>query len=197
MEQKYTIENKLWSQIIQDDEKAFNTIFNKYFSCLCNFCFHIVNEAETAEEIVSDVFIKLWLNRHSIEIKSDLKPYLYKATKNTALNHLRLSSSKVKIDEVNEKNLISNINTDSGLMRDEIFNELQKIINSLPPQQCLILKMHKLEGLSKTEIAEALSISLKTVQNNIYLALKYLTERWDFLQSEFCIIVILLLTIAV
>ena len=194
MKEKETIDSKLWKQITKNNENAFNMVFDKYFFLLCNFCYNIINEVEVAEEVVSDVFIKLWLNRHSIQIKTGLKPYLFKATKNTALNYLRQSKPNVSIDEINEKDLISNINTDSELIHNEIYNELMQMLNSLPPQQNLIFRMHKLDGLSQAEIAETLSISLKTVQNHIYLALKYLTEKWTAQQYELYMFVILMLT---
>ena len=66
MKENDTIDTKLWNQIAQNDEKAFNAVFDKYFSRLCNFCHPIVKEVEVAEEVVSDVFIKLWLNRWHI-----------------------------------------------------------------------------------------------------------------------------------
>ena len=194
MKENDTIDTKLWNQIAQNDEKAFNAVFDKYFSRLCNFCHPIVKEVEVAEEVVSDVFIKLGLNRHSIQIKTGLKPYLFKATRNTALNYLRQSNPNINIDEIGEKELISNINADSELIHNEVYTELQQMLNSLSPQQSLIFRMYKLDGLSQAEIAETLSISLKTVQNHIYLALKYLTAKWTSQQYEFYLFIILMLT---
>ena len=194
MKKEGTNDSKLWEQVVQNDEKAFSVVFDKYFLHLCRFCYPVVKEAVVAEEIVSDVFIKLWLNRHSIQIETGLKPYLFKATQNTALNYLRQSSPNIRIDELGEKELVSNINTDSEIIRNEIYSELQQMLNSLSPQQSLIFRMYKLDGLSQVEIAEALSISLKTVQNHIYLALKYISEKYTILQYKLCLIIIIMLT---
>ena len=194
---KETIDGQLWEQIVANDEKAFNTVFDKYFLSLCSFCYPIVKEGELAEEVVSDVFIKLWLNRHSIQIKTGLKVYLFKASRNTALNYLRQVSPNIRMDALDEKELVSTVSADSDLIYGELYNELQQTLNSLSPQQCLIFRMNKLDGLSQDEIAEMLSISLKTVQNHIYLALKVLTERWAIQQYELCLLVILFLFVAV
>ena len=182
----------LWKQITQNNESAFNTIFDKYFIILCKFCYPIVKEVEASEEIVSDVFIKLWLKRHSIQIEGELKPYLCQAVKNTALNYLRKITLNVSIEEVSEKDIVSTVSADSDMLQNEVNNELEQILKSLPPQQSLIFRMYKLEGFSQAEIAETLCLSRKTVQNNIYLALKFLTDQWSIRQYEFCIIAILL-----
>ncbi len=190
MKDSGAIDGELWSKIIQDDEKAFNIVFEKYFFSLCKFCHQIVKEVEVTEELVSDVFVRLWLNRHSIQFKSGLKPYLFKSVKNASLNYLRSSRSLVNIEEVNETTLVSDVKSDSGLIHEELNNEILQMINALPPQQGLVFKLHKLEGQSQAEIAETLSISIKTVQNHLCLALKYLSEKCTIYQYDFSIWII-------
>lgn len=183
----------LWEQITENDENAFNTIFDKYFITLCKFCYPIVKEIGASEEIVSDVFIKLWLKRHSIQIHGELKPYLCQSVRNTALNYLRNVTPSFNIEEVNEDDMVYAVSADSDILHDEVLNKLEQILKSLSPRQSLILKMYKLEGFNQTEIAEILSLSKKTVQNNIHLALKFLTDQWSIRKYEFSICAIFLL----
>lgn len=182
----------LWKRITQNDEGAFSIVFDKYFIRLCNYCYPIVNKTEAAEEIVSEVFTKLWIKRHSIQIKVDLKSYLFRAVKNTALNFLRQVSDQVSLDDANVNELESFYVADSKLIDDEVNAKLEQILKSLSPQQSLVLRMYKLEGFSQAEIAEVLSVSKKTVQNHIYLAIKTLTEQRSKYRYEFYFAYILL-----
>ncbi|WP_421920272.1 RNA polymerase sigma factor [Marinifilum sp.] len=194
MKNSDSIDSKLWIKITNDDEKAFGTVFDKYFSPLCKYSFQIVKELEPAEEVVSDVFVKLWLNRHTIKIETDLKSYLFRACKNTALNYLRKTKNNISLDEIIGKELMSVINTDSDLIHKEVCTQIQQMLDMLTPQQSLVLKLHKLEGLSQQEIAQKLSISIKTVQNHIYLGLLHLTKQLASRKHEFYLFVILMLS---
>lgn len=182
---KLSSDNFLWERITQNDESAFNVIFNKYFHSLCSFCYSIVGEIVVTEEIVSDVFVKLWLNRHVIQIKSGLKPYIYQAVKNTAINYLRQKKTMVNIENVSETELVSLHKADQRLDNEEILMELNHILETLTPQQNLIFRMYKLEGFSQEEIAEILCLTKKTVQNHICLAIKSLTKKYKFKECEF------------
>nr|WP_321355701.1 RNA polymerase sigma-70 factor [uncultured Draconibacterium sp.] len=188
-------DSDLWRLIRADNENAFSSVFDKYFHLLSRFSYSFLNDVEAAEDVVSDVFVKLWLNRNSIVLKSSLKSYLYSAVKNTALNYLRDYNKSLSLEDVAEKDLVTNISADSNLVQNEILSEFHEFLSTLSPQQSTILRMHKLEGLSQKEISDKLSISLKTVQNHTSLAMRFVSEKMASHQSDFYIFLLFLLTV--
>ena len=88
---------KLFQLIKQGKQDSFKELFSCYYSPLCNFAFLFVSDSQIVEEIVSDVFINIWQKKERIDIKVDLKAYLYKSTKNTIISYSR----KHQLDVVN------------------------------------------------------------------------------------------------
>ncbi len=193
MNKEINTDHKLWQEICASNEKAFSIVFDKYFNRLSYFTHSIVKDHEAVEDIVSDVFVKLWLNRHKIKLTTGLKPYLFTAAKNTALNYLRSSKMNLCIEDVPEKDMISNVSADSDLVHNEVLSEFKELLRMMSPQQSLVIKLHKLEGLSQKEVADKLSISLKTVQNHIYLAMKFLSEKMAAKQYDLYFLFVILL----
>lgn len=194
MGKEVNADSKLWEQICANNEKTFGTVFDKYFHLLSRFSYSFLKDVEASEDVVSDVFVKLWLNRHRIKLRNGLKPYLYLAVRNTALNYIRDASTSFSLESVDEKELVTNVSADSAIIHNETLFEFQELLSALSPQQSTILKMHKLEGLSQKEISEKLSISLKTVQNHTSLAMKFIAEKMASTQYDFCILLLFLLS---
>ena len=91
-----TLELEVIKRIKHDDLKAFDLLFTGYYSQLCNYAVDFLKNKQAAEELVSDVFIKIWENRKLLEIKTSFKSYIYKMVQNQCLNFLRDNSTKKK-----------------------------------------------------------------------------------------------------
>lgn len=161
--------------IFNSDSKAFEQLFYSINAKCIKFCRQYIHDKETAEEIVSDVFVDIWLNRD--KLLHVLKPEVYMliSIKNKALNHWKKSSHMQLVsidDEINE--LPNTHRPDEELERKELMMQLDKAINSLPNQCRIIFKLVKEDGMKCGEVAEVLNISVRTVHTQIYRAMNKL-----------------------
>ncbi len=161
-----------------DDESAYREIFISFYKPLQQFAFSFVKSRELAEEIVSDVFLKIWLNRSELNQVENLKVYLYVSIKNTSLKYLLKQHRQVaiSIDEL-EVELESFSRTPEEIMLTaEMLNKIKESVNSLPPRCKIIFKLIKEDGLKYKEVAEILNISIKTIDNQLAIALKKISK---------------------
>ena len=152
--------------------KQFESIFRAHHRALCNFAFNLVRDKDAAKDIVQDVFFKLWKNIGSLELSDQIGSYLFKATAHTALNHLRGSG---RLFHVPDESLFERAPAMDGSQHAE-FSELEvlveKAIDSLPPRCKAVYLLSRHEGLKNHEIAETLGLSVKTVENQMTIALE-------------------------
>lgn len=160
-----------------DSQKALEELFEKYYDRLCDFAFQYVKSIDLSEEIVSDVFLKIWERRHRLNISKNLKGYLYTATRNQALNYLEKQDNELESLTENAREIESGkYHPDEELIFKELENRLEALINTLPPRRKIIFKLSRLEGFTYKEIAGILSISIHTVQNQMVAAVKTLSS---------------------
>jgi RNA polymerase sigma-70 factor (family 1) len=169
---RITVEERQLVQRLKDgDQDAFRLIFDLYKNKLYNFCLRFTKSQEWAEEIVQDVFIKVWTNRVQIDSDLSFNAYLFKISKNLSLNFLK----RAQLDLVVKRKLLLNIEETENLTEDFLTDQeyghlLEEAIERLPPQQQLVFKMSRVEGMSHAEIAKELNLSKGTVKNYIMLA---------------------------
>jgi RNA polymerase sigma-70 factor (ECF subfamily) len=158
-----------------NEEEFFESLFKKWYAVLCPFVYRIVRDKEIAQDLVQDVFVKLWEKRAQIEITTSIKSYLFRACMNAALNH---QSSRKKYKETNEEAVVHSLSdsaaTDDALHSGELEKRINEAIESLPPACKNVFILSRFEELSYKEIAETLQISIKTVENQMGKALKIL-----------------------
>lgn len=152
--------------------KAFEEIFRLYYQPLCRFCFGIVKDMDTAEEIVQDLFFRLWQDQQNTRISTSLKSYLYKAAYNNSLKHLRQQAVREKYAASQP---VQPQSTSEGILErmqeKQLMEVVEHILETLPERTRTIFKMSRFEGLKYHEIASILSISVKTVEANMGKAL--------------------------
>lgn len=163
-------------RIKANDQEALEELFEKYYYQLCDFAFQFVRSFDLTEEVVSDVFMKIWKNRRKIQIQNSFKAYLYTATRNQALNYLKKEQRNLESLDVLENTASENYQPDEELMFRELENRIEILINILPPRRKLIFKLSRIEGFTYQEIADILSISIHTVQNQMVQAVKQLAS---------------------
>ena len=171
-----TDDNELYRKLKGGDEQAFKALFQKYYSAMCNFAGQLLPDSEMAEEIVQDLFVRIWEKRESISIDSSVKHYLFKSIRNQCLNQLQhLKIRKKYADRILESAQLD-IDPEQYLIEGELFKRIEKSIESLPPKRKEIFRLSREKGLRYKEIADELSISIKTVEAQMGLALKYLRD---------------------
>ncbi|MBL4623804.1 MAG: RNA polymerase sigma-70 factor [Flavobacteriales bacterium] len=147
-------------------------LFFDYHSLLCNVANNIINDKDAAQDIVQDVFMNVWLKRDKLNWDASLKGYLYKATTNRALNWLEKNSKSVSLE--NKEIEVGENVVEQTILLKEIQSHLKSSINRLPPRCKTIFVLSRYEGLKYKQIAEQLDISIKTVENQMSIALERL-----------------------
>lgn len=171
----------LFEQIKRGDEKAFETLFRAYYPFLCMYATQLLKDPSAAEEIVQELFVRLWEKRKDINIETSVKNYLFRAVKNHCLNHVRHSKIKDEYFRIiqSEQNIFSEEDFES---QTELMQKIDESIASLPEKRREIFRLSRQEGLKYKEIAAKLNVSIKTVETQMGFAIKSLREMLkDFL----------------
>jgi len=171
-------EDKILKRVRQGNLKAFETIFRTYYQDLCNYAYQYFHDKDTVEEIVQDLFFKLWSKKETLNIRSSLRSYLYKAVYNNSMLYLREKNARNLVYEIGddiEQNLIDE--PDIPIQTKELDQIINQTIVSMPPKVRQIFELSRQEGLRYKDIAEKLSISVKTVEANMSKALKLFREN--------------------
>ena len=172
-------------RIKMGDEQAFELLFKKHYTTLCNFSNKYLFNPEEAQDVVQDVFLNIWENRDEIDPEESLKAYLFRITANNSINKLRRRKVKTKYDEILKFVYVENLGLsphDSFLER-ELSEYLGLAFNKIPPQCRRVFDLSRIDGLKYSEIAEYLRISVKTVESHMSKALAILrTELKEYLK---------------
>ncbi|MBS2212672.1 RNA polymerase sigma-70 factor [Carboxylicivirga mesophila] len=164
--------------ISQGDELEFAHFMSKYSSGLYSFARGFLRSKETAEEVVSDVFLKLWKNRNKISDIEDIKSYLFISVRNSCLTAIKRNRlNEVSLDELSSYNIERIEVPEEEGFNTELIDSLNEAIESLPPKCKLVFSMAKLQGFKRKEIAEILDISQKTVEYHLKTAVTKLIDQ--------------------
>jgi len=170
-----------WQEIKAGDTDAFSYLFRRYYEPLYQFSGRFVKDPQTAENIVQDVFVKLWTNRKKCQIKTSVKSYLYTAVKNYSLNYLKLAKKTVYFEI--ESNYLPDFGSSPEMeyIENEMSTEIHKEIDKLPEQCRQIYLMKRYDNLKYSEIADILNISINTVKTQMKRAMKSLLKNLSYL----------------
>ena len=153
--------------------KNFEVLFKEHYTELCNFALKYTKNEEDAEEVVQDVFYKIWEKRSFINIKTSIKSYLYISVRNKCLqniNHKKII--RIHQNHIESQGNPKTINPDENIIYEESIDIFNEALNTLPDRWRERGKRSRFEGLRYKEIAEELAVSVKTVEANISKALK-------------------------
>ena len=165
-----------------EDQWAYKELFSEFYSYLTRFARSFVRSKELAEEIVSDVFIKIWEKRSRLEEITNLKLYLYVATRNTALNYLerQTKTSTFPIDELAPELGCLSFDPEQLLITAEMMARIQRAIDALPPKCKMVYKLIKEDQLAYKEVADIMQIAIKTVENQLAIAIQKISSAISF-----------------
>ena len=168
----------LFKEIHEGSQPAFDELFLNYYNKLSAFAQQYIKQRERAEEITSELFVKLWLKRRDLAHIVNPEMYLYVSVKNASLNQLR-SISKYNMFSADDKENMLSQNTDHlgwDMEKKELTLKLDQAVEALPQQRKIIFKLVKENGLKSKEVAQILGISTRTVENQMYKAVKALAD---------------------
>jgi RNA polymerase sigma-70 factor (ECF subfamily) len=162
----------------QDDERAFEQLFLHFYPRLLSFSLTYLQNRDWAAEVVEDVLIHLWEHRKVLPAVKNLTYYLYVATRNGSLNCLKKNrrNATLDLDEAQADTLQFHRDPENILISEEVLRSIEKAISSLPGKCQLIFRLVKEEGLKYREVAELLSLSVKTVEAQMSIALRKIQE---------------------
>jgi RNA polymerase sigma-70 factor (family 1) len=170
------------------DEDAYRKLFYHFYPILLSFCTTILNNKEDAEEVVSEVMLKVWTMGEDLNQVENLTVYLFKAARNKAYDVIRKKNraiATVSISDNIQEYVIEKNSPESLYTTGELEQYIGKIIRALPTQSQLVYRLIKEQGLPYKQVTEVLGISLNTAETHMRLALKkirnalnaYLTEE--------------------
>ncbi|WP_294081696.1 RNA polymerase sigma factor [Proteiniphilum sp. UBA5384] len=169
---------QLFYRIKEGDKAAFNILFRLQYETILGFAKSYLGDTRKAGEVVSDLFVWLWLNRERIDGIDSPEIYLFKSVKNRCLNALRNNNKVVPIDEQPLPVQPSTDDTPLSLIEHkELSARLHTLIKNLPAQQRQVFKMIKESGLTARQTAKILDLSQRTVETHLYKAVKKLEEE--------------------
>ena len=157
---------------------AFDRIYQVYAKRLYAYSLQFTKSAEDAEEIVQDVFTKLWINREGIKQEDSLKSLLFTIAKHLLINAFRSKvNQQIYEDYVEYANELSTNDTTNRIEYNEFLKAVEQNIATLPNTQQKVIKLSRFEHLSNKEIAERMQLSEQTVKNQLSVGLKLLKEK--------------------
>jgi RNA polymerase sigma-70 factor (ECF subfamily) len=184
-------EKELLVQVAQGNEFAFRRLFSAYHQRLGVHILRITHSAELAEEVVQDVFLKIWMTREALIHIDNFKAYLFVLSKNHALNCLRkVAREQMQLKELEETRIVP---FNAELQEtDHYYNLIDEAIDQLPPQQQKVYLMSRHSRLKYHEIAEELELSRETVKKYLQIAT---TSIKDYVQEHMEVITFVMVLI--
>lgn len=160
----------------QGSEYAFTQVFDHYRNIVYNTAFKFLKSEQAAEEIVQDIFLKLWMKRSELPSVQNFNGFLFTMARNAILDKLRKTANEKIAQQVLSKQQSFTNNTDHRVQDNQYQQILEEAIDQLSPQQKQVFRLAKMEGYSYKEIAEELGISVLTVKVHMNKALQSLRE---------------------
>lgn len=167
-------EKELVKQLKQGDKAAFGAIYDQYWRKVHGFVLLYLTSSVEAEDVVQDVFVKLWKIRDFIDEEKNFKGFLFIITRNLLFNRSRQGFSDPFLKMTALSGVESSYEIEDELMASDLKVYIDKLIGDLPPRQQEVFRLSRNQQLSYREIADQLDISERTVERHIYEVLKYL-----------------------
>lgn len=168
----------------KEEKKAFQTLYDQLWSRLYSVAYNYVRDKATAQEIVQDVFVNLWVKRSRLEFVNDITAYVMRAVKYQIYDYF---DKKAVIDryiqKISQNENEQVVGPDHQMEFDETFNRISQEIGKLPDTTQRIFRLSRFDQFSNEEIASQLHISVKTVEYHITQSLKHLRAQLGYIVS--------------
>lgn len=176
MNLEFDNENDLIENLKRGNLRAFQVVIDRFYDILYVYALGLVNERTVAEDIVQEVFMRLWSKKGKLLIESSLKSFLYRSIHNEFVDHYR--KKKKEIDLLDRISL-ETVHTFIQLEDQDLVKKLEKVdmaIDQLPEKCREVFVLSKKEGLTHREIAQYLNVSIKTVEGHVSKAFKMIRD---------------------
>lgn len=174
----FVTEKELLTRVAEGQEAAFRQLFDIHYNKLAAFVQRLTKSSDITEELVQDVFVRVWLNRSELISINNFESWIYVLARNHVFNQLKKMAREKKqlLDwfEEAEPGIFDAINNDEVV---DLFSFLDRAIEKLPPQQKKIYLLKRQEGLKNEAIAKQLNLSEKTVKRHFTLALRFIKDN--------------------
>ena len=172
-------DTELARKINAGEKNAYQELFERYAPRIYQFSLSYLKNSADAEELVQDVFLKIWEKRETLDQSKNIKSFIFKVAVNTIYDFIRHKNIENAFADFARANFETNSdNTWHTVIYDEMQENLQKLVAQLPGQQQKIFQLSKEEGLTSDEIAVKLNLSKRTVDNHLYRAVSFLKEHF-------------------
>lgn len=170
-------EENLIQALTRGSETALLQLYQRYADRIFDVSFHLLKDTGWSEDVVQEIFVKLWLNRMTIKQDVDIWPFLYVLTKRECFNKLRSIKRSHAAFELLAYHIENQSETaDRLLERKELSQEIDRYLSQLPAQQKLVFTLSRVDGIPQQQIAEELNLSKNTVKNHLARALKQMKQ---------------------
>lgn len=171
-------DSRLIALLREGDPLSFEILFQKYYVRFYNFVFNLTKSSQAAEDIIQNVFMKIWINRASLRPDQSIHNYIYVLSKREMLNHIRDRKAYVQVERLVMTEQPSEEVTDQSLALKELDERIRRFIADMPEQRRKVFLLSRYRGLTNKEIAEMMGLSVRTVDRHINLALTSLKKEF-------------------
>ncbi|MES2827490.1 MAG: RNA polymerase sigma-70 factor [Bacteroidota bacterium] len=186
-------EKLILAKVANGDQHAFATLFNHYKAKVYGYAISLLHNEEAAEEIVQDIFIKLWLKRDVVTNLDSFEGFLIRMVRNDTLNALKKIAIEFRVSQQSTRNYSENdFSTENSIYYRETNRILDEAIEKLPPQQKIIFRLCTIEGHKQRDVALKLNISPLTVKSHLQQAVKTVRNYVQAQNGSFMLIYLVL-----
>lgn len=171
-------ESRLIELIREGDPLSFEILFQKYYVRFYNFVLNLTKNPQTAEDIVQNVFMKIWINRKNLRPDQSIHNYIYALSKHEVLNHLRDRKVYTQVERLVMAEQPYEAVTDQNMDLKELDDRIRKFIAAMPEQRRKVFLLSRYRGMGNKAIAELMGLSVRTVDRHINLALTSLRKEF-------------------
>ncbi len=172
-------DSELALRISGGQKSAYQELFERYAPRIYKFSFSYLKNKADSEELVQEVFLKIWEKREMLDHSKNVKSLIFKIAVNTIYDFIRRKNIENTFSDFTKANSeVKSDNTWQSVIYEDMKQNLQGLVEQLPIQQQKIFHLSKTEGLSNKEIAVKLNLSKRTVENHLYRAISYLKEHF-------------------
>jgi RNA polymerase sigma-70 factor (family 1) len=175
---KNTTDSKLTSLIRTGVKEAFQELFTRYAPRIYQFSLSYLNNEADAEELVQDVFLKIWERREKLDPSKKIKAFIFKIAVNTIYDFIRRKNIESAYKEFAGADFKSQDSTWHQVIFDEMLGNLDVLVKQMPAERQKIFRLSREDGLTNNEIASKLNLSKRTVENQLYRAIAFLKKHF-------------------